>query len=92
MTAYRIVALLFVGALMGIAVRTYTDTNDTASGELAIARELHCEEDEEIIIALGVNGLPYGYCDQVIEKCFASRWAKAHWTLSDSSRHLTGRA
>ena len=35
---------------------------------LAIVRELHCFEDEDIVITLGQNGLPFGYCEQVIER------------------------
>lgn len=30
--------------------------------------ELICQEDEDIVITLGENGLPYAFCKQVIER------------------------
>ena len=35
---------------------------------LAIVRELHCQEDEDVVITLGENGLPYALCMQAIER------------------------
>ena len=35
---------------------------------LAIVRELHCEEDEGIVTTLGESGLPYAFCEQVLER------------------------
>lgn len=34
----------------------------------SITRELRCQEDEDIVVSLGDNGLPYGFCQQVIER------------------------
>ena len=35
---------------------------------LEIVTELHCAEDADIVITLGSNGLPYAFCEQVLER------------------------
>jgi hypothetical protein len=64
-----VILLIFVAGYLSGWV-AFGDDNPT--GEVGtpewITRELHCEEDEDIVITLGSNNLPYAFCEQVIER------------------------
>lgn len=47
-------------------VDAVTDAPRTPQREAA--GSLRCQEDEDIVITLGDDGLPYAFCEQVIER------------------------
>ena len=65
-----ILATAAIAFLLGAGIQAWWD--DSPTGEigtaLAIERELHCQEDEDIVVTLGTNGLPYALCMQAIER------------------------
>ena len=69
--AVHLLVGVLIAAIVVLAAIIITD-HDSPTGEigtaLAIERELHCEEDEDIVISLAPNGLPVAYCRQVIER------------------------
>lgn len=62
-------AFTFKGGHKG-AVDTAPDLSTPTSIPVTLepVRWLSCTEDEQIVISLGENGLPYAYCQKVVEE------------------------
>ena len=68
MKAMNIIGCIAV-MIGAIAVACRPEDNREATAQpLESVRELHCFEDEDIVTTLGSNGIPYAFCDQVVER------------------------
>ena len=64
-------ALLMIGIALVALGAMMLGSSEPTSGigtALSVSRGLRCEEDEDIVVTLGANGLPFAYCFQVIER------------------------
>lgn len=62
-----VATLVLIAALIG-GNRAEGEPQEQLAPPIEITTELHCAEDNEIVIGLDHRNLPFAWCEQVIER------------------------